>query len=209
MLIVARSMYGRVPQSSRDFGITESAPKYSIRKYHRSSMIDEYRLFNDMDRIASLNYEPTSRDLQIVRDRTPTMIELQATYIRKGVLEVILVDLQLLDVTLQFGSNVAHEFRAITAIFLLVNIAGYNEFLEHDTPKNSLLHCKYRVEEILRSPWFPQDKKCCCFFRRARRVRGQACYPPFHRLLFPWLYRRQRRRCNCRLCFGTLQKPTS
>jgi hypothetical protein len=138
-----------------------------------------------MDRIASPNYEPTSRDLQIVRDRTPAVIELQATYAshrdawKEGKPGVILVDLELLDVTLHFESNVAYDFKAISTIFLLVNIAGYNEYLEHDPLRSSLLHCKYKSEAMLQSSWFPQDKNVVVFFSEPEDFASKLATHPF------------------------------
>jgi hypothetical protein len=120
-----------------------------------------------------------------VRDRTPTVIELQALYIRRRVAstedkpEVILLSLQLLDVTLHFGSNVAYDFTAITTIFLLINIAGYNEYLEHDPLRSSLLHCKYKFEEMLRSSWFPQNKSVVAFFNEPEEFASKLATHPF------------------------------
>ncbi|KAL3477363.1 hypothetical protein BJX99DRAFT_257613 [Aspergillus californicus] len=56
----------RVYQCPREFGIPESV----------------LELFNDIDRIASPNYEPTSKDMQVVQGRTPVVIELKGTYIK-------------------------------------------------------------------------------------------------------------------------------
>ncbi|GIC94610.1 guanine nucleotide-binding protein alpha-2 subunit [Aspergillus udagawae] len=159
----------RVRQSPREFAIPESA----------------LELFDDIDRIASPNYEPTSRDLKIVRDRTPSVIELQATYIKYrnswtvAKPAVKLVNLQLLDVTLRFGSNVAYDFKAITTIFLLINIAGYNEFLEYDRLRSSLLHCTYKSEAMLRSSWFPQDTRVVILFREPEEFASKLTTHPF------------------------------
>ncbi|GFG11518.1 guanine nucleotide-binding protein alpha-3 subunit [Aspergillus udagawae] len=83
------------------------------------------------------------------------------------------------NVTLHFGSNVAYDFKAITTIFLLVNIAGYNEYLEHDPLRSSLLHCTYKYEAMLRSSWFPQDTRAVVLFSEPEEFACKLTTHPF------------------------------
>ncbi|QMW27037.1 G-protein alpha subunit-domain-containing protein [Aspergillus flavus] len=159
----------RIRQSPREFNISDSA----------------LSLFDDIDRIASPDYNPTSRDVQIVRDRTSVVIELHVTYKRRrdawkeGKPEAILLDVHLLDVTLRFGSNGAYNFNDISTIFLLVNPAGYHEVFQNESLETSLVPCKSKFEAMLRSSWFPQDKRIAVLFSEPAESTSNLAACPF------------------------------
>jgi hypothetical protein len=118
---------------------------------------------DDIDRIALPDYQPTSRDVEIVGDMGPVLIRLTTFFTwhraawEAGSPEVTLVYSIFLDDTLYFASKVSYDFESVTTIIMLIDLAGYDQYLTSNASQTLLYQSTSECEAMLRSAWLPND----------------------------------------------------
>ncbi|KAL4784386.1 G-protein alpha subunit-domain-containing protein [Aspergillus varians] len=148
----------RVRQSPQNFGIDQ---------------LDTIGLLDELDRIFSREYHPTSKDMQTVQNMTPAIMEVfvrlkvpQGAFEEGGEKKGVIYDFQIRDVTLRFRSNRPYCFKAITAIIVPIDLAGYDNVLAKEPLQTALLHCTSKLKATLQSAWFPTDKITAMYLTR-------------------------------------------
>ncbi|KAL4871095.1 G-protein alpha subunit-domain-containing protein [Aspergillus spectabilis] len=159
----------RVRQSPQNFGMTDST----------------LYLLDELDRIFSREYKPTSKDKETMQYRTPAIMELYVRYkvhqdsLEEGERKGVIDGFQFRDVTLCFGSNRPYSFEAITTIFLPVNLASYDNVLAKEPLQTELLHCTSKLKTTLQSAWFPKDKRTAILLTRPDDFDTELAAHPF------------------------------